>query len=127
MPLSTYCYILGIVELLVGFPLLVFPRNTTAWFLQLKKEETPLRIIGALFFVLSVLVLMDDPSVEMDLVGLIRLLAWFVAIKSLITSWCPRWHVNISERLLSLPVMPYFIGGFAIAFGVLLLLAGARL
>ena len=127
MELSTFSYMLGIIELLMGIPLLLCPGSAGQWMLKLTKDEVLLRVLGALFLVISFLALRKDFTIGTDIAGLIRLVAWVAAIKSLISCWFPQWHARRAERLLSIPVLPRLLGLLAVGFGVLFLMAGAAL
>ena len=127
MTLSTFCYILAIAEWLIGIPMLVFPEKTAQWFIQFKKDDSLLRVVGAMFLMISVLVLLEDPTPGADIAGLMRLVAWLTAVKSLAFCWCPKWHSRLSERFLSTSGRRYVMGSVAVVWGVLFFLAGTAL
>ena len=127
MPLSTYCFVLGVVELLLGIPMLVFPEATIRWYDRITKDDATIRVVGGIFLVLCVLVLIEDPAIGTDVPGLIRLLAWLVALKSLVLSWFPHWQARVRRPILSKRPLRILAGVAATGFGVLFLLAGTKL
>ena len=124
MSLSTYCYTLALVELLIGLPLLLRPARTADWFSQLAQNDALVRVVGAIFFVISVLVLIEDFRVALSTEGLIRLLAWLTAVKSLSLCWWPQWHMSISHRMLKITWIRVMAGPISLSFGVLFIVAG---
>lgn len=124
MALSAFAYILGVFELLVGIPLLFFPGRTMQWLLKLREEEVLVRGVGALFLTLSVLVLTEGVAVSLTIAGIVRLVAWLTAVKCLITCWWPQRQLARMERIASIPLLAPIVGLFAVAAGVLLVLAG---
>ena len=77
------------------------------------------RLVGALFFMLCVLPLIGNPAITADGPGLVRLLAWWGAIKSLVICWFPGWMGRIGERMLSRPSLQRLFGVLAVAVGIL--------
>ena len=127
MTLPTFCFILATLELLIGIPMLILPGPTTRWFLAFKKNDDLLRVVGVMFLILAVLVLVEDPAPGTDIAGLMRVVAWLTALKSLSFCWYPKWHTGISERFLSASWRRCLMGVIAVSWGVLFLLAGVAL
>lgn len=127
MSISAFSYLLGVVELLVGIPMLLFPHRTGEWFVQFMKNESRLRVAGAVFVVVAVLTLTEGVAIGTNTAGLMRLVAWVTALKSLVTCWFPAWQARRAERILSRPAMRHVMGVLAVGFGVLFLLAGNAL
>lgn len=126
MELSTFATIIGILELLVGIPLLVASAATSAFLLNLMRNDSFMRVMGAVSVMITVLVLQDGYQVGTDAAGLIRLVAWIGLIKGLSAAWFPGFLVGMSERVFSSVQMRPVFGVFAVAVGVLLLY-GAQL
>ena len=124
MSLSTFSYIVSALEFLAAISFLVSPAKTAEWFLKLKEEDVILRIVGALFFVICFLALTQGLLVSLDIEGLVRLVVWIGAIKSLVICWWPDWLLGRTERVFSRPVLARVYGLIALAAGVLFLLAG---
>ncbi|MBT3835169.1 hypothetical protein HOF56_02870 [Candidatus Peribacteria bacterium] len=127
MSIESFAYMIGIIELLIGIPLLVRPKETTKWIEKFMKEDHLMRTIGGLFLVVSFLILKDDPSVGTDIPGLIRLVAWLLAAKSLIMCWCPKCVEGVKKMWLRDADMQLLGGLLAIVVGVLLIMAGNTL
>lgn len=127
MPLSAYATTIGLVCLLFGIPMVVSPEKTTHWIFRVMDNDPLIRIIGTLFLVLTVLALQEDPTIGMDVEGLVKLLAWATGIKALIMCWWPEWLCSVSRRMLAQPWCRGLKSAGSLAFGVLLIWAGATL
>ena len=127
MTLAIFSYTIGIVCFLVGIPQLLSPEKTSRWLLTLMRQDALNRTIGAFFFILASLILVQNPSVGTDVPGLVRLFAWLVLGKSLLICWWPDWRTRLVERLFAKPIFRLFHGVLAVAWGVMLLLAGRML
>ena len=127
MNLPTFCFIVGVFELLFAIPMLVAPRAMTAWVREFYAQEKLLRLVCALFLMLAVLVLVEDPSVGTDVAGLVRLVAWVTAIKCLIFCWLPTAQLQFFDRLLSMSWWSRVVGPLALAVGILFFAAGFAL
>ena len=127
MPLSTFAYIVSVLEFLMAISLLVSPAKTAEWFLKLKEEDVILRLAGAFFVVICFLVLTQGRAVGVDVKGLIRLAVWIGLIKSLLMCWWPKRLISRMDRVFSRPVLVRPFGLVALAAGVLFLLAGSYL
>ena len=124
MTLPTYALTIGTVCLLFGIPMAVSPGKTTKWIIGVMENDAMLRVIGAIFLVLSLLVLRDDATIGTDPAGLVRLLAWATGVKSLIMCWWPEWMLQVSRRMLTQSWCQACKCIGSLAFGVLLLWAG---
>lgn len=127
MTLPIFCLVVGVVELLFGVPMLVAPQKATAWLLRLLKEDLLIRCAFAGFLVLSLAVLSEDARVGTDLAGVVRLLAWLTAVKSLVWCWAAPWQVRLSERFLAMPGLRLLMGPLAVAVGLFFLWASVTL
>ena len=127
MSVSTYAFILAVVELLVGLPLVVAPAKTADWLTRLIEKDVQYRLVGAVFLVISVLVLAENSSVNWSVAGLVRLAAWLGAIKSLIICWWPGWHAELADWFLATTLRRRAFGVAAVAAGVLFFWAGSVL
>jgi hypothetical protein len=127
MPLSTFSYIVSALEFLAGLSLLVSPARTADWLLKLKEDDVMPRLVGALFFVLCFLVLTSGVSIGVDVKGLVRLVVWVGAVKSLVMCWWPRWLIGRADWVFSRPVLLRPFSLIPLAAGVLFLLAGNSL
>ena len=127
MTLATFSYTIGIVCFLVGIPQLLSPEKTSQWLLTLMRQNALNRTIGASFFILASLVLVQDPSVGTDVPGLVRLFAWLLLAKSLLICWWPDWRTRLVERFFAQPTLRFLHGVLAVAWGVMLLIAGRTL
>jgi hypothetical protein len=130
MSLSTFAYLLGALELVLGIPLLVAPAKTKQWFFKLKDDPVVLPLVGGLTFILCFVTLSSSFSagqglaVGLTVAGLVRLLAWLGMIKGLVICWCPSHYGRRVERIFSRPLLPRLLGAVALVLGVLLVLAG---
>ncbi len=127
MPLSTFAFAIGIIECVVGLPMMLFPRATGAWLLGLMEEERLLRVLSVLSLILCGLVLLENPSVSLETDGLVRLVAWMGAIKGLLHCWFPKVLGGLGRAMLSRPAVVSAFGLFAIGFGGALFWAGMSL
>ncbi|MFH1267588.1 MAG: hypothetical protein ABIK89_17860 [Planctomycetota bacterium] len=124
MSLSTYAYLLAAIELLAGVSFLVSPAKTAEWFLRFKDDQTTVRLVGASFFVISFLALTRGIAISVDVAGLIRLVVWIGAVKSLFICWFPDRYADQVEWIFTRPwlVRPFSL--VALVAGALFLLAG---
>lgn len=127
MTLATYALTLGLVELLMGIPVLVRPNGAVEWFLELKRTRHLHRLVAGAFFVLSVLAIRNDAAVSGTVAGVIRLFAWLVAIKCLVLCWWPEVQIRVSESFLSRPAARRVWGPMLVGFGLFFLWAATRL
>ena len=97
------------------------------WFQRLGDDAVMSRILGAGFLAPSALVLIENPSVGTDLAGLIRLLCWFVSVKSLMFCWRPSWHTHLRQRLFANTAWRLVSALAMIAWGVIFVAAGIRI
>jgi len=126
MSLATFSYIIGVFELLIGIPALLHPDKTIKWVLHVLKSDVYVRTMGAVFLVLSVLVLLENAEIGSDVAGLIVLMAWITAVKSIGVCWWPAWWIGIAERMYAKPAFRSF-GVLAVGIGILFLMAGNAL
>ena len=127
MTLSTFAYFVGALELLIGIPFIVAPAKTLASLKRMMDDEPLMQFMGVLMVIIGFLVLKDNPNVGTDTAGLIRLLAWLVAIKGLAYTWYPAKMRSYADSWLQVPAVRT-VGGFvALIIGVLCLKAGGSL
>ena len=125
MTLSTFAYIIGLTELLVGLPFLLYPDKTAAWLSKAMKEDLWMRTIGAFMLFLCFIVLKENPGpVDGTVSGLVRLLAWLGLIKGIIYAWWPHFAGNWRKTLLQKKSVRPVWGLLAIIVGALLIMAG---
>lgn len=127
MTVTTFAVLVAVLEFTIGLPLLVAPAQATSWMTRLVKDEMSYRLSGVLTLMLGVSVLAHEPTVTMDLAGVIRLLALMTAIKGLVICWWPHRHENIVERVMSTPARQRAVGLLALIVSVLLTAAAATL
>lgn len=127
MSLSTFAYIVSVLEFLAAISLLVSPAKTAAWFLKLKEEDVVLRLTGAFFVAICFLALTQGMAVSVDVEGLVRIAVWIGLVKSLLMCWWPKHLISRVDRVFSRPVLVRPFGLLALAAGVLFLLAGNHL
>ncbi len=121
MSLSTFAVILGTYQLLIGIPLVVKPAGTIKWLERTLAEETLLRVVCFFFLVSAILVLKNDPTIESDRAGVIRLLAWITAIKCLLACWWPNAIVAMKRGFWESTFVMRILGIAATALGIWLL------
>jgi hypothetical protein len=124
MSLATFAYVVSALEFLAAVSLMASPGKTAEWFARLREDDVILRVVGALFFVLSFLALTERLSIGFDVEGLIRLTAWIGAVKSLLLCWWPRRMMGRMDWFLSAPARTRLLGLIALAAAVVFLLAG---
>jgi len=128
MELATFACVIGVIELLIGLPLLVRPKAATDWLLGwVKSGDATYRVVGGALLILVVLTLWDDWSVDWSVAGVVKLLAYLTGIKSLIICWWPKWQAAMAERIWSVGVVRPIVGVLATVLGVLLLWAAVVL
>lgn len=127
MSLASFALAISVIEFLLGIPLLLCPKAAGEWILRFKDEETSLRFMGTFLLIISVLVLVPNPSVGLDVAGLVRLAAWVTALKSLSICWGTKRYAAKLERFFSKPFLRRPIGLMQIVIGVLLAVAGVIL
>lgn len=127
MTLSTFSYSVGLIELLVGVPMLLYADATIAWFLNAMKQDVLVRALGVVFLLLCFFVLKENASIGTDVAGLVRLFTWLGAIKSLLLVWFPERLLAVFARWLQHPAMRMSAGVLKCIAGVLFLLAGKAL
>ncbi len=127
MSLATFAYVIGIIELLVGIPLIVAPDKTMAWMKRTLDQDALLRSMGAVFLIMGFFVLKDNYSIGKDVAGLIRLVAWITVVKSFMLVWFPNYVRTMHERWSAVPAMRFLWGFLAVLVGVLFMYAGNML
>src|SRR3989338_917820 len=63
MSVQAFAIFLGILALLKGLPLLIYPKQVSQWCMKFLENDVLIRVLGALVMVLCVLVLLPDPTV----------------------------------------------------------------
>lgn len=124
MSLATFAILIAFWEWLIGLPLLFAPQATSAWLTRVVRDDVLYRVIGAAFFMLCILPLVGGAAITPDLAGLIRLLAWWGAFKSLTICWFAHRVSGVSVRILAHPPTQRFFGALAVAAGCLIFWAG---
>lgn len=124
MQLSTFAFTIGILELLIGLPLVFYPKPTIKWVDKLFKEELSMRIIGVFMTILGALVLIDGYEVSAGPAGAIRLVAWLVFFKGILWAWWPQTAVHLKKKWAKNDALMTFGGVMATAIGVLLIYGG---
>ncbi|MDE0960496.1 MAG: hypothetical protein OSB09_06925 [Planctomycetota bacterium] len=104
MDLISFSLMVGIVQLLLGLPMLLQPDRVDRWFRVISEDDLWLRSLGYLWLVSAVLVLFENATVGTDVAGLIRLLAWATAIKSLILCWWPKPLIRLRQQIYGVAV-----------------------
>ena len=128
MDLSAFTYILGILEILIGLPLLFYPKATRTWMTETLKQDALMQTIGAVFVILATLTLgkLSAAGIRFEgLNGFLTFITWLVALKGLLLTFWPhlasdltQWWFRRSANCLALT------GLLKIAFGIFLLYAG---
>lgn len=124
MSLSAFSYLVSAMEFLAAVSFLVAPARTAQWFLRLKGEDVLLRVVGAMFFVISFLVLSRGVSIGLDVAGLVRIVVWIGTVKSLLLCWWPERLLGRMDGVFARPALTRALGIVALAAGVVFLLAG---
>lgn len=127
MELSTFAYTIGILEILIGLPLVFYPKPARKWLDKMLKEELSMRMIGALLAVVAALVLIEDYTVDLTPVGLVLLVAWLTFFKGIMWAWWPQTAVQMKKKWFKGEGMITFGGLAATAIGVLLIYGGTIL
>jgi len=124
MSLSAFSYLVSALEFLAAVSFLMAPAKTAEWFFKLKDEDVLLRVVGAMFFIISFLVLSQGVAVGLDVPGLVRIAVWIGVVKSLLMCWWPERFLGRMDRVFSRPALTRAFGVLALAAGVVFLLAG---
>lgn len=129
MDVATFALILGVYECLIGVPLLLFPRATYLWIVRTQENNDALiRIVGAMFLIMGLLVLTEGARITGDVAGFIRLLAWITVIKCLGLCWCPHVMIRVQQRFATIsPGVQRLFGVVALGLGVFMLWASCYL
>jgi hypothetical protein len=125
--IAAYAFLVGTVELLIGFPLVIAPQKTADWLLRVTKEPLLYRLVGVGFLLICVLVVAEEPRIGLSLDGVIRLIAWWGIVKCLVICWWPMAFSRLSERFLAGPARQRMLGVLALAAGVFFFIAGSVL
>ena len=125
MELATFAHTVGVMELLIGIPLLFHSKQTLKWVDRAMKDDTIMRVLGALFVIIGSLVLLDEYEVTSDPEGIIRLVAWALTIKGVIWAWWPKVAWDWKKKWLKSEATVTLGGLVATAVGVLLVYAGS--
>lgn len=127
MELSTFCYILGVLYLVIAGPAIKDPHAASDWLLRIMDEEALMRIAGTVFLTISVLALSQGAALSMDLRGLIRLAAWMGVLKSLSLTWWPARYAGLTRSFFEAPGAVRLYGPLTLVSGVLFFWAGCIL
>ena len=118
---------IGIVEILLGVPLIVAPDRTMKWMKKMMDDDAIVRLVGGMFVIVCVLILLEERQIGTDVAGLMRLVVWISLVKTLIMCWWPQYTRNVMNRFSAMPAFRYFMGFMATIIGVLFVLAGNAL
>jgi len=121
MELATFATIVGLLELVVGIPMLVSSTATTTFILKLVKNEVFMRTVGAVSIAVTVLVLQNGYTIGTDAAGLIRLVAWLGLIKGVLAAWWPKVLASQTQSILGNSSLSSLFGIVALVVGGLLL------
>ncbi len=127
MEISTYAYTIGMLELLVGLPLLFYSKKMMKWMDRLTKEDVLMRTIGAIMVILSGLVLIDDYRVGSDVEGLVRFVAWLIFLKGILWTWWPDTVMRLKKKWAKSEALLTLGGIIAVSIGIALMYAGMML
>ena len=121
MTLQTFANIVGILAILAYLPLLVNGPAAVKFYKVLVKNETFMRLVGALSVVLTVLVLKDGYIVGKDPAGLLTLVVWLGLVKGILCAWYPAVPTKHCTAMLSNTGIRPLIAIAGLAVGVLIL------
>lgn len=127
MELDTFAYTIGIMELLIGLPLLFYSKQAMKWFDAFLKDDTSVRLLGTLLAILGALVLIDGYEVSLDPEGLIRLVAWLCMLKGIMLTWWPKTAMQMKKNWFKGDTMATLGGTLGVAIGCLLMYGGSIL
>ncbi|MCB9808489.1 hypothetical protein H6770_04520 [Candidatus Peribacteria bacterium] len=121
MELSTFAITIGVLEILIGLPLVLYPKSTMKWLDKMFKEELMMRTLGALMTVLGALVVIQNYEVSVTVEGGIRLVAWLTFFKGITWAWWPETAVRMKKKWGKSQQRMTFGGVMATAIGMLLM------
>ena len=127
MELSTFAYTVGILELLVGLPLLFYSRSMMKWLDRMMKEDVTMRMVGGLMVILGGLTLIDDYRIGTDVEGLVRLVAWLIFLKGILWAWWPGAAMELKRKWAKSEALLTLGGILAVAIGIAMMYAGMLL
>ncbi len=123
MLLSSFSLILGVTCYVFGFPLVFMDQAYIAWQRRIVKDIHAMRIVGAVFAVLSALALRRQWQITADGEGFMVAVAWVVFLKSIFIAWWPSTFTvlrdRFEERLVDIPALQMFVGFVVVLFGAL--------
>ena len=125
MELSTFAYTIGVIELLIGLPLLFYSKQTLKWLDKAFKDDVQMRVIGVFMAILGALILIEDYEVSLEPDGLVILIAWATFLKGIMYAWWPQTAVNMKKKLMKSEAVLTLGGIAATIIGVLLMYAGS--
>lgn len=125
MEILTFANSIGILDILIGLPLLLYPKQSRKWLDHLCKEEQLIRIIGALMAMYAGGILLGGYYVDLTPVGLLQLVAWLVFLKGLTWAWFPGFVQQMKKKWLKSDTILTISGLAATAIGSLLVYAGS--
>lgn len=121
MDIAIFSLIIGTVELLIGIPLILFPKDVSKWMLQLIRDDHLFRLNGAVYVVIASLTLTQGVRIGPDVAGLMQLVALIVFFKGIGACWWPEEMRRMSEWFLKSNVWRTIGGVLAVVFGILFL------
>lgn len=121
-----FCLVVGVYQIMIGFPLLVRPIGTSRWIEKACKDDVSIRAFCFFFVVLAISVLMENPAIGFDNAGLIRALAWLVAIECFAYCWWSHELMGLVTWFCSRPRLMRAFGVVGLAIGGWLLLVGIQ-
>ncbi len=127
MELHTFAYTVGIMELLIGLPLLFYSKSVMKWIDKLFKDEPMMRVLGAFMVILGGLVLINGYEISSSPAGLVTLVAWLTFLKGVVWSWYPQTAINMKKKWAKNEALLTFGGLAATGIGFLLMYAGSVL
>ena len=123
MELSTFAFIIGVIELVAGISFLLNGKETKKFFIELLRNEQFTRLCGIFLLVVCGLVLRDGFMVDNSVPGLLRLLAWLGFIKGVLYTWWPDHLSDMAETILDNVSLRPLISFVGIGLGAVLLWA----
>ena len=123
MELSTFAFILGILELSIGIPIVFAAKDATKILNKFFKDELHLRFSGALMIMIAASVLQDGYQIGSDVAGVLRTVAWLMALKGVFYLWWPDSLGSLRKQFLGSEAGVSFWGMVAVAVGLLLVYA----
>ncbi len=125
MELSTFAYTIGIIELLIGIPMLIKHEVAAKWVLKFLDDDVTSRVVYGILAILGGTVLFENSAITYTPEGFVVFIAWVVTIKGVVMAWAPHLVDMYKKQWLENYTLQLTAGSAATLLGIVLVALAA--